>query len=95
LEHLGFFAKISDQEIDGMQLAGAGLSIGSGVRIADAIAEALARARERAEQDRLNGIINDLEAVGKRAENLEQKLRTSTSHQQQVHEPLETNLKMQ
>jgi len=45
--------------------------LGSGVRIADAIAEALARARERAEQDRLNGII-DLEAVGKRAENLEQ-----------------------
>lgn len=92
LEHLGqFLQRSGDQEIDGMQLAGAGLSLlGSGVKIADAIAEALARARERAEQDRLNGIINDLEAVGKRAENLEQKLRTSTSHQQQVHEPLAT-----
>lgn len=92
LEHLGqFLQRSGDQEIDGMQLAGAGLSLlGSGVKIADAIAEALARAREGAEQDRLNGIINDLEAVGKRAENLEQKLRTSTSHQQQVHELLET-----
>ncbi len=91
LEHFGqSLQRCGDQEVDGIHLAGAGLSLlGSGVRIASAIAEAIARARERADQERLNKIIDNLEATGERAQSLEQKIERVVIRQEQIQEPLE------
>lgn len=91
LEYFGqSLQRSGDQEVDGIHLAGAGLSLlGSGARIADAIAEALALARERADRERLNKIIDNLEATGERAQSLEQKIKSTTIRQEQVQEPLE------
>lgn len=76
IEQFGqFLQRYGDQEIDGMQLAGAGLTLlGNTVKIADAIAENLAKARAQADEERLKKIIDELEAVGERTVKLEENI---------------------
>lgn len=76
IEQFGqFLQRYGDQEIDGMQLAGAGLTLlGNTVKMADAIAENLAKARAQADEERLRKIIDELETVGERTVKLEENI---------------------
>lgn len=76
IEQFGqFLQRYGDQEIDGMQLAGAGLTLlGNTVKITDAITENLAKARAQADEERLRKIIDELEAVGERTVKLEENI---------------------
>lgn len=86
LEQFGqVLQRYGDREVDGTQLAGAGLSVlGNAVKIGDAIAAEIARARERHQSQRFNNLLDQLEAVGERTAKLEAEIETNFVEPEQV-----------